>query len=62
MNKLFKTLAIGFVALEAFMEEPENNLFGVTNAVTRAAQWYTGEDKFHLERVGAKVLAEGLRK
>ena len=49
-------------ALDAFMEEPENNLFGVTNAVTRAAQWYTGEDKFHLERVGAKVLAEGLRK
>jgi hypothetical protein len=44
------------------MDEPDNSLFGVTNAVTRAAQWYTGEDKYHLERVATKVLAEGLRK
>jgi hypothetical protein len=49
-------------ALDAFMDEPDNSLFGVTNAVTRAAQWYTGEDKYHLERVATKVLAEGLRK
>jgi hypothetical protein len=49
-------------ALDAFMLEPDGNLFGVTNAITRAAQWYRGEDKYHLERVGTKVLAEGLRK
>lgn len=43
------------------LTEPENTLFGVTNSITRAAQGYEGEDKYHLERVGVKVLTEGLR-
>jgi len=49
-------------AMDAFLTEPENTLFGVTNSLTRAAQGYQGEDKYHLERVAAKVLNEGLRK
>jgi hypothetical protein len=49
-------------ALNAYLEEPEQSLYGVTNAITRAAQGYQGEDKYHLERVATKVLAEGLRK
>jgi len=48
-------------AMDAFLTEPENTLFGVTNSLTRAAQGYQGEDKYHLERVAAKVLNEGLR-
>ena len=48
-------------AMDAFMLEPDANLFGVTNAITRAAQGFDGEQRFHLERVGAKGLTEGLR-
>jgi len=48
-------------AMDAFLTEPEGTLFGVTNSLTRAAQGYQGEGKYHLERVAAKVLNEGLR-
>jgi hypothetical protein len=48
-------------AMDAFMLEPDPTLFGVTNAITRAAHVYEGEDKYHMERLGAKVLTDGLK-
>ena len=48
-------------AMDAFMLEPADNLYAVTNAITRAAQGFEGEGRFDLERLGAKVLSEGLR-
>ncbi|MBA7618489.1 hypothetical protein ES703_25816 [subsurface metagenome] len=47
-------------AMDAFMLEPADNLYAVTNAITRAAQGFDGETRFGMERLGAKVLAEGL--
>jgi hypothetical protein len=48
--------------LNAFRVEPENNLYGITNAVTRMAHdSYEGEDRFQMERLGAKVLEAGLK-
>lgn len=48
-------------SLDAFMLEPDNNLFGVTNAITRAAQVFEGEARYDMQRLGSKVLAEGLK-
>jgi hypothetical protein len=48
-------------AMDAFLIEPESNLFGVTNAITRAAQKFEGETRFDMERLGTKVLNEGLK-
>lgn len=49
-------------AMDAYLLEPDPTLFGVTNALTRAAQNFQGEGKYDLERLGTKVLAEGLAK
>lgn len=47
--------------LNSFLNEPENNLYGVVNAVTRTAhEYYTGETRYDLERLGQKVLNQGL--
>ncbi len=49
-------------ALNAYMSEPDPTLFGVTNAITKAAHTnYTGETRYEMERLGAKVLAAGLK-
>ena len=48
-------------AMDAFMLEPDNNLYAVTNSITRAAQGFQGDQRYDMERLGAKVLAEGLR-
>ena len=48
-------------AMDAFMLEPDPNLYGVTNAITRAAQRFDGEAKYDMERLATKVLGEGLR-
>ena len=48
-------------AMNAFMLEPDDNLFAVTNAITRGAQAFDGEQRYDMQRLGAKVLAEGLR-
>ena len=48
-------------AMDAFMLEPDNNLYAVTNSITRAAHAFEGEAKYDMERLGAKVLTEGLR-
>lgn len=48
--------------LDAFLTEPENNLYGVTNAITRTAhEHYEGERRYELERLGQKVLTQGLK-
>jgi len=49
-------------ALNAFLEAPEPNLWGVTNAITKAAHTnFGGEARYEMERLGAKVLEKGLR-
>jgi hypothetical protein len=48
-------------AMDAYLLEPEANLYGVTNAITRAAQTFSGETRFDMERLGAKVLNDGLK-
>ena len=49
-------------ALNAYLAEPDPSLYGVTNAITRAAHTnYTGEQRFEMERLGARVLSAGLR-
>jgi len=48
-------------AMDAFMLAPDPNLYGVTNAITSAAQGFQGDQRYDMERLGAKVLAEGLR-
>jgi len=49
-------------ALNAYMAEPDPTLFGVTNAITRAAHSnFTGETRYDMERLGAKVLEKGLK-
>jgi hypothetical protein len=48
--------------LDAYLLEPDNNLYGVVNAITRTANThYDGEDRFMLERLGQKVLSQGLK-
>ena len=47
-------------SMNAFLLEPDGNLFGVTNAITRAAQGYNGDEKYGMERLASKVLTEGL--
>jgi hypothetical protein len=47
--------------LQNFSLEPDHNLFGVVNAITRTANLnYAGESRFDLERLSTKVLAQGL--
>jgi hypothetical protein len=49
-------------ALNAFLEKPEPNLWGVTNAITKAAHTnFGGEARYEMERLGARVLEKGLR-
>lgn len=49
-------------ALAAFSLEPERSLFGVVNAITRAAQAESNyEDRYQMERLGAQLLARGGR-
>ena len=48
--------------LDSFLTEPENNLYGVVNAITRTAhEYYTGETRYDLEKLGIKVLGQGLK-
>ena len=49
-------------ALDAFMLEPDPTLYGVANAITRAAQKYAGDERWEMEKLGVKVLTAGLRK
>lgn len=43
--------------LDRFMEEPEQNLFGVVNAITAAARDEEGEKSYELQRIAAKTLS-----
>jgi len=43
--------------LDRFMEEPEQNLFGVVNAITAAARDEEGEKAYELQRIAAKTLS-----
>lgn len=48
--------------LDAYLIEPDPNLFGVVNAITRTAnQHYTGEARYGLERLANKTLQQGLK-
>lgn len=48
-------------SLNAFLEEPEMNLFGITNAISKAAHIsFQGEERYDMERLSTRVLSEGL--
>lgn len=47
-------------ALNAWAVEPDGNLFGAVNAITRAAQGYDPETRYDLEGVASAVLSRGL--
>jgi len=47
--------------LDSYLIDPEPNLYGVVNAITRTAhEHYAGETRFDMERLGQKVLSQGL--
>lgn len=49
-------------ALNAYLREPDPSLYGVTNAITRAAhENFSGEARYEMERLGVRVLEKGLR-
>ena len=48
-------------AMDAYLLEPDPTLYGITNAITRAAQGYEGDTRYEMQQLGAKVLAQGLR-
>lgn len=48
--------------LNAYLIEPDPNLYGVVNAITRTAnQYYIGETRYELERLANKTLQQGLK-
>lgn len=47
-------------ALNAWAVEPDGNLFGAVNAITRAAQGYDPETRYELEGIAGNILSRGL--
>lgn len=45
--------------INSFTLEPDHNLFGVVNAVTRTATQFDGEKAYELQRIGTKLLGGG---